>query len=144
MGKGVDEQKDQLILMSKFSKNCVFSGLEIQREHCRRAEPVLNAHSSKCKIWPKGMQTFATRRSCATPLWSKYCISQERLDYAAKTEQATDLRCSQQQRCLPCPLQVSRETLFIHCCHLGTQLEVDSISSHSSATSVLGESHIGI
>lgn len=50
VGKGMDAQKDQLIPMSKFSKNCVFSGLEIQREHYQRAEPILNAHSPDCKI----------------------------------------------------------------------------------------------
>lgn len=51
VGKGVDEQKDQLIPMSKFSKNCVFSGLEIQKSTLK--ESVLNAHPHDCKIWPK-------------------------------------------------------------------------------------------
>lgn len=40
LGKGVDEQRDQLIPMSKFSQNGAFSGFETQREHHQRLEPV--------------------------------------------------------------------------------------------------------
>lgn len=43
--EGVDEQKDQLISMSKLYKNCTFLGFEIQRQHCQRVEPVLSTHS---------------------------------------------------------------------------------------------------